>query len=311
MPGPRCPRRGFTLIELLVVIAIIAVLIALLVPAVQKVRDAAARTQCENNLKQIALACHNCNDQFRYMPQFGYPWPKTSTRLKETSVHWALLPFVEQNALYDSFTGTSSNDNTSATISTVPCFICPTDYSGIRSDGTGAGWNLSSYVMTGLVFFDNGYPTMDKTFQDGTSNTVLWAEHLALCPDPAGNNTATAGRNVWPAINLTTGDPIVYWTGENTTNAFPGFPGFAFQYPTAKVPDPNNGNVLSWKLPQIAPTVGVGAACDPLTVSGAHTGAIIVAMADGSVRQVTENLTMKTWNAVLTPAGNEEIGSDW
>src|SRR5579864_4850614 len=91
-------RRGFTLIELLVVIAIIAILIALLVPAVQKVREAAARTQTNNNLKQISLANHSCNDVFKKLPpamgSFGQAPVVTFT------VHMHLLPYIEQDNLY-------------------------------------------------------------------------------------------------------------------------------------------------------------------------------------------------------------------
>jgi hypothetical protein len=246
------------------------------------------------------------------MPQFGCAWPNGSTNFPQASTFWAILPFLEQDNLYKTLpTGQSSAYfNGAGRPVTVKTFICPSDYSGVSSSSTGqgAGWNLASYNVNGQVFFGQ-YPSLGRTFTDGTSNTVLYVEHLALCRNPAGGNSATDGRNVWPAVNLTTGDPIVYWANANTTASYPGFPGFAIQYPTAKIPDPNNGNVLSWRQPQAAPSLGATGTCDPTTASGGHTGGVMVAIADGSARLVAGTVSMATWNAALTPAGGEVLGN--
>jgi prepilin-type processing-associated H-X9-DG protein len=155
---------------------------------------------------------------------------------------------------------------------------------------------------------------LKSTFRDGTSNTVLFGELMALCPNPAGGNSATAGRMVWPAINLTTGDPIVYWTGVDTTTNPPNIaPGtFALQYSSAKVPDPTGAAAVKlFRLPQIRPTLGPSGTCSPLTFNSGHSGAVQVVMGDGSVRGVSGSVSMRTWNAALTPAGLETLGPDW
>src|SRR5262245_5990658 len=102
--NPMFRRRAFTLIELLVVIAIIGILVALLLPAVQKVRDAAARAQCLNNLKQIGLALHNCHDTEKAFPAAA----NYSGQVNTWSIHARLLPYIEQDALYRQINFTAS-----------------------------------------------------------------------------------------------------------------------------------------------------------------------------------------------------------
>src|SRR4051812_38603972 len=155
--GMRHKRRvGFTLIELLVVIAIIAILIGLLLPAVQKVREAAARMSCSNNLKQISLACHSYasanNDAFP-------PFYNNLAGSGETQVFVALLPYVEQNAVYTTFGQNPLNLQVSGPNfghrATIKTYMCPSD----SSIGTGVpqgDWASGSYVANYQVFGNPG-----------------------------------------------------------------------------------------------------------------------------------------------------------
>src|SRR5271167_3162547 len=133
MRGRRRLRRGFTLIELLVVIAIIAILIALLVPAVQKVREAAARTQCANNLKQLGLALHSYENVYHAFP------PGLTTVTPQYSYSAALLPYIEQDNVYKLYNFKVDWDdpkNYAAIQSQLPVFNCPSVPLGVRQDTT-------------------------------------------------------------------------------------------------------------------------------------------------------------------------------
>ena len=174
------PRRGFTLIELLVVIAIIGVLVGLLLPAVQKVRDAATRTQCANNMKQIGLACRNYEGKFNTFPRGGTNGPTTSTTDADTiaGFNWTyhILPELE-----------AENVAKSATLPTQPVktFYCPArrdvqQYGGFpKSDYAG---NIGTNETTGKGMFQTGTTyklpasTTKRYISDGLSNTILIGE---------------------------------------------------------------------------------------------------------------------------------------
>ena len=213
-------RTGFTLIELLVVMAIIAVLIALLVPAVQKVREAAARLQCQNNLKQIGLAMHNFHNTYKHFPSglmvpvgtgSGDILPSSCPRCQQPPMpgmwgSWLtwILPYMEQNNLYGEVILTAREyaycqGPNSPGASVVPTYICPSDYVpeltiqygtyyfGVNSYFGNAGtkaWPVSSASLNGVLYYNSSVRFRDIT--DGTSNTLLAGERYsrdAAVPD--------------------------------------------------------------------------------------------------------------------------------
>jgi Tfp pilus assembly protein PilE len=155
-------RRGFSLFDLLVIIAVLAILIGLLLPAVQKVREAAARVKCQNNLKQVALACHQFHDAFNYMPKN----PDTIDKTTGTTQYF-LLPYVEQQAVYKA--------GAEAYGTTVPVYRCPSDGTTTGTDKYGPG----NYPTNNLLFDQR--PKLPASFPDGTSNTIMFAEKFAKC----------------------------------------------------------------------------------------------------------------------------------
>lgn len=206
--------KGFTLIELLVVIAIIAILIGLLLPAVQKVREAAARTTCMNNVKQLALSTHSYHDANGVMPAFSM-----ATTSEAGSAHFFLLPYIEQDNVYRQANGNSYNVRTIG----VKVFTCPVDptvqgaqFGGdavamntARTSANGVPYGAATYAINAQIAtgqMTSGHITKGSTtmtaITDGTSNTVLFAERMAWCtgpnfPTPTSTPRLNPGSVTW------------------------------------------------------------------------------------------------------------------
>jgi prepilin-type N-terminal cleavage/methylation domain-containing protein/prepilin-type processing-associated H-X9-DG protein len=302
-------RRGFTLIELLVVIAIIAVLIGLLVPAVQKVREAANRAQCLNNLKQMALAAHNYHDSHRKFP--------TGTRLSVmvgdrptggTNLWVELLPYFELDNLYkkwdyDDYRNNFAGGRNATTAQVIKVLLCPSDplpepvfqlkdqsFHGLSTYGGNAG-KRSTLVQTedGIFFIDSSVRLADIT--DGTSNTFLFGERSTV--DPEFDSRISV---VWPPPK----SPL--WGWSRWANVLsPGAPGSV----TLSTPVPINYQVPPGAdLPQ--------AFLDRVCAFGSgHTGGANFAFADGSVRFVSETIPLDTLKALSTRAGGDVVAGDF
>jgi prepilin-type N-terminal cleavage/methylation domain-containing protein len=319
MPSLRFFRRwrGFTLIELLVVIAIIAILIGLLLPAVQKVREAAARAQCQNNLKQMSLAVANCCDtnQGKIPPGIGlYPSNvgNGTANNGEGGVFFFLLPYVEQGNMYNlcfnandkGTPGTGGRNGGQPTYvgwnaqdlnSNPKIYRCPSDAS------FGMGWGQevqTSYAYNGNVFTTAylwGWGSMKRfpsLISDGTSNTIFFTDKAAVSTGTT-NWTPDSGLGIWvdwgPSIaaleaGSATGQPIgtnAMWVPVTKVNCM----GLNDQGPGACAP---GGNANSF-----------------------HTSGIMVGMGDGSVHLAAQGISPSTWWYALTPNYGDLLGSDW
>ena len=312
----RTLRRGFTLIELLVVIAIIAVLIALLLPAVQQAREAARRTQCKNNMKQIGLAFHNYHDTLNCFPvNFAVRGGGGGQAIADTGHSWLTmcLPYIDQANLYNTINhngplaGNAANIAAANTV--IPAFLCPSDDGnnngrlGNRSDynvsppGTWAVTNYKACAGSNWAWGIAAWnPVSSPSGKNAGSTDGLNAGNGILCSNQQNTNGPTRMRDI------TDGTSNTFAVGEN----LPAWTQWCWWYnpnaATATCAIPLNALL---KRP-----LNVGDWPNNYAFASKHVGGGHFAMADGSARFVNENIDINVYRAVATIGGGE-VASDF
>lgn len=338
-------RSGFTLIELLVVIAIIAVLVALLLPAVQQAREAARRSQCKNNLKQIGLAMHNYHEQYNCFP-ISVGWNQITEDMQGAfSDKVMMMPLLDQATAYNQINirdypydslGWFGNANKAALSARLPVFNCPSQpytiaggqsnftyaiSTGIQGVYNGAGFGYNNQ-KTGLASYQGkgwgGWVSCDdvvnfKNIVDGSSNTVAYAEFVI-------DGSGTPGKY---QVKTWAGDS---WTQTPAQMRTACLANYSAANPTANGSgrQPERGASWAWSF------VGVGASYNHtmapndnschgdggadwlggglMAANSMHSGGVQVLMSDGAVRFISTNVNYNTWVALGTRSQSDSPG---
>ncbi len=339
----RSSRRGFTLIELLVVIAIIAILIALLLPAVQQAREAARRTQCKNNMKQMGLALFNYESTYTKFPSAGeFTDRRTSPydrRFTPTSTFFQMLPYFDQAPLYNQFnpsfhyTNSLNSTNAAAAKTKVTAILCPSNPGGAADS---LGYGLTDYMPIAYTDIDsnNARQKLDTTWDrdsllgfhnaiaactDGTSNTIAIVESNGKVTQVVGSYTLGL---VFGPLTTTTGGWSATAPVMNGVDVAQGANGTGSSAP-GRWADPDSGSGVSGppanrgaifnnnKTPTGGPgtcpwtTNNCGPNDEPFSM---HVGGLHALMGDGTVRFISENTDFNTIRRLMSRADGEQTG---
>jgi prepilin-type N-terminal cleavage/methylation domain-containing protein len=305
MTAIRPCRRAFTLIELLVVISIIGILVALLLPAVQSARQTAQRLQCQNNMKQVVLACHNLESTKRIFPPMcsGCADPANAACYTPSdspfgkhnyTIFQFLLPYLEQNAVFEKLNISQYAGGQYGQVMTI--LRCPTDPSSPKGKcettyGGANNWGITNYAANNYVFGNPiGGNTQGKakisSIVDGTSNTIFFSEIYGTC-GTSGLSTLLWG-SLWADANS------IWRPGYNLGSSKGG--GGLTAYPAAP-------------MFQVSPHYMT--TCDPLRSQSAHASGVNVGLGDGSVRFVAQGVDANTWAYVNDPRDRNVPTTEW
>ena len=335
------PRTGFTLIELLVVIAIIAVLIGLLLPAVQSAREAARRAQCTNQLKQIGLAIHQYMTDNDVLPPTGGVdllgvTIGTGKVPQNSSIHLRLTNYLEHRDVYDAYnfqlgdvvSGNSVAANTTVMTTSINGYFCPSDANPGSNKNLDIGYTVpvscvnyavnagtnrtySGGVVNGMAWWLGGNPYFGSrigftAIRDGTSNTAAFSEWIK---GKAGANTP--GLNlVYQIAQLSFGGPQQDVTACQAAST----PLWDFKGEYWTLQDTGRGGPYYHIMPPNQPSCNTSAAYGVIdsfiAASSFHPGGVNVLLMDGSARFIKSSINLSIWNALGTRAGGEVVSAD-
>ncbi|MCC7424089.1 MAG: DUF1559 domain-containing protein [Planctomycetaceae bacterium] len=327
-------RSGFTLIELLVVIAIIAILIALLLPAVQQAREAARRSQCKNNLKQLGLALHNYLDTHKAFPPNGV---SNATGSQTWSAQAFILPFIEGGSLYNRINfnvGYGAAENVAPVhvkAMRIPVLLCPSDPNDKQrlnagapdhyplSYAVGRGTYLThktDFTADGGAAFAYNKSTRDRDFSDGMSNTMAMAEVKCFTPRFHDNCSLPATVTFTPSTlgallgtsGWSTENGHTEWVSGNTIHT-----GFTTTFtPNTKVLHTVGG--VTYDIDACSKREAQATGCDNITTYAVvtsrsfHSGIVHTLLMDGSTRGVSENINLATWQNLGQRSDGNVVG---